>query len=89
MKGSEFVCDYVHLLYSKCLKSPINKKDKCFQYVVTVALNHKEIKKGLQRITKIRPFINKYMLEGINPPSEKVDWKKIEKNNVTIPLNIL
>ena len=64
MKGSEFVFDYVQLLYYKCHKinsnlggsyvdspdwiknkkatiNPINKKDnKCFQYVVTVALNY-------------------------------------------------
>ena len=39
----------------------VNKKDnKCFQYAVTVALNHEEIKKYPQRIIKIKPFINKY-----------------------------
>ena len=43
----------------------------------------------MQRITKIKPFINKYNWEGINFPTEKDDWKKIEKNNVTIALNIL
>ena len=66
MKGSEFVFDYVHLLYCHkinpnhggscidppdCIKNkkatinPYNKKDKCFQYAVTVALNHQKIKK--------------------------------------------
>ena len=41
--------------------NPITKKDnKCFQYAVTVVLNHEEIKKDPQRITKIKPFINKY-----------------------------
>ena len=63
MKSSEFVFDYVQLLYYKCHKinpnrgatyidsldwikikkvtiKPITKKDnKCFQYVITVALN--------------------------------------------------
>ena len=35
----------------------INEKyNKCFQYAVTVALNHEEIKKDLQRITKSKPF---------------------------------
>ena len=54
--------------------NPINKKDnKCFQYAVPVALNHEEIKKDPQRITKITPFINKYSWEGINFPSEKDD----------------
>ena len=48
----------------------INKKyNKCFQYDVTVALNHEEIGKNPERITKIKPFINKYKWEGINFPS--------------------
>ena len=46
-------------------------------------------KKVPQRITKIKAFINKYNWEGINFPSEKDDWKKIEKNNVAIALNVL
>ena len=40
-------------------------------------------------MTKIKPFINKYNWEGINYPSEKDDWKKFEKSNVTIALNVL
>ena len=109
MKGSEFVFDYVNLLYYKCHKtnpncsgsyidSPdwinkkaainsINKKDKkSFQHARTAALNHEEIKKDPQRITKSKLFINKYKWEGINAPSGD-DWKKFEKNNVTIALN--
>ena len=40
--------------------NPINKIDnECFQYTVTVALNHEKIKDP-QRIAKIKPFINKY-----------------------------
>ena len=39
----------------------INKKDnKCFQYAVTVTLNYEEIGKHPERITQIKPFINKY-----------------------------
>ena len=42
----------------KATINAINKKeDKRFQYAVAVALNHEEIKKDLQRITKIKPFI--------------------------------
>ena len=68
----------------------INKQDnKGFQYLVTVALNHDEIKKDPQRITKIKSFINKYNWDGINFPSKKDDWKKFGKNNVTIALNVL
>ena len=113
MRGSEFVFDYVQLLYYKCHKinfnhgesfinspywiknkkttiNPINKKDnKSFQYAVAVALNYEEIKKDQQRITKIKPFVNKYNWEGINFPLEKDDWEKLEKNNVIIALNVL
>ena len=70
--------------------NPVNKKDnKCFQYAVTVALNHEEIGKHSERITKIKPFINKYNWEETNFSSEKDDWKKIEKNNEKIALNVL
>ena len=55
----------------------INKSNnKCFQYAVAVMLNHEEIKKDQQRITKIKPFLNKYNWKEINFPSEKDDWKK-------------
>ena len=41
--------------------NPTNKKDNnCFQYVMTVALNHKQIKNHSERITKITPFVDKY-----------------------------
>ena len=49
----------------------MNKKNKCFEYAVTVMLKHEEIGKHSERITKIKPFINKYNWEGINFPSEK------------------
>ena len=62
----------------KATINPINKKDKkCIQYIVTVTLNHEEIKKDLQKITEITTFINKYNWEGINFPSEEDDYKKI------------
>ena len=68
--------------------NPINKKNKCFRYAVTVVLNF-EIKKDQQRITKIKPFINKHSWQAISYPSEINEWKKLEKINVTIALNDL
>ena len=69
--------------------NPINKKDnKCFQQAVTVALNHEEIKKDLQRITKIEPFTNKYNQVEINFPSEKDDRRTFEKNHATSAPNV-
>ena len=58
-----------------------NLDNKCFQYAVTIALNHEEIGKHSERITKIKHFLNKYNWEGIHFPSEKDDQIKIERNN--------
>ena len=58
----------------KATINSINKKDnECFQYAITVTLNHEQIKKDPQKITKFKPFINKYNWQGINFPSEKDD----------------
>ena len=56
---------------------------------LTVTLIHEEIKKDLQRVKEIKPFINKHNQGRINYPSEKDDWKIYQKNNVTIALNVL
>ena len=70
--------------------SSINKKDKkCFEYQVTVVLHSEEIKNDLQRIAKIKLFINAYNQKGLSYRSEKDGWKKFEKNNVTNSLNVL
>ena len=63
--------------------------EKCFQYAATVALNYEEIESHPERVSSIKPFMNKYNCEGINYPSKIDDWKKIEKSNPTIAPNIL
>ena len=69
---------------------PINKKDnKCFQYAVTVTLNHEKIGIYPERITTINPFINNHNWKKINFLSRKEESKKVEKNNVTIAPNVL
>ena len=73
-------------------KSTINPKNndyKCFQYAVTVVLNHDKINKDPQRVSKIKPFINQYNWNDIAFPSTGKDWKKFELNNESIALNIL
>ena len=42
----------------KATINPINKKDiKCFQYAITVALNHEEMKKDWQKIIQIKSIM--------------------------------
>ena len=52
-------------------------------------LDHEKIGKHSKRLRKFKHFISKYNWKGINFPGEKVDWKKIEKNNLTIAPNVL
>ena len=60
-----------------------------FEYAVTVALNHEQIKNNPERISKIKPFINQYNWNDIDFPSQGKGWKKSESNNKSIALNIL
>ena len=65
-----------------------NNDNKCFQYAVTLALNIDQINDRPDRISKIKPFIEKYNWKDIDFPSTSKDWKKIELNNEAA-LNIL
>ena len=68
----------------------MNKEDKkCFQWAVTGTLDNEQIKEEPQRIKKIKTVTDIYDLEGKSHSSEKNDWKKIEKNNQIIALNVL
>ena len=69
--------------------NPKNNDYKCFQYAVTVALNHYKINKDPQRVSKIKPFIDQYNWNDIDFPSTSKDWKKFELNDESIALNIL
>ena len=73
----------------KAVINPTNEDDKYFQCAVTVALNYEEIKWNLEKVSNIKPFINKYKWEGKNYSSEIDDWKTFEKNNSTTALIIL
>ena len=60
-QGGSYIDSLDWMKNKKATTNPINKKDnKCFQYAATVVLNHEEIKKDPQRVTKIKPFIIKY-----------------------------
>ena len=72
-------------------KSTMNQKNngnKCFQYAVTLALNIGKINDHPERISKIKPFIEKYNWKDIDFPFTSKDWKKFELNN-EVALNIL
>ena len=63
----------------KATINPKNNDEKCFQYAITVALNHEKIKSHLERISNIKLFIGQYDWKEINPPSNKKDWNELKK----------
>ena len=76
-------CGELYIKYHDWIKNkkptinPKNDNDKCFQYETAVALNHEEMKGDPQRISKTKPFRNKYNWDGIKYPSNK--WKRFRK----------
>ena len=87
-RGRSYIDSPKWLKDKKSTINPKNNDDKCFQYAVTLALNLDKIKKDPQRVSKIKPFIEKYNWEDIDFPSTSKNWKKIECNN-EVALNIL
>ena len=89
-RGGSYIDFPKWLKNKKATINPQNKKDdKCFQYALTIALNHEQIKNTPEIISKIKPFIDQYNENEIDFPSTGKDWKKFESNNKPIALNIL
>ena len=86
-RGGSYI-DSPQWLKNKSTINPKNNDDKCFQYAVTLSLNLNSIDNHPERISKIKPFINKYNWKDIDFPAMSKDWKKCESNN-EIALNIL
>ena len=59
-RGGSYIVSTKWLKNKKATINPENNDDNCFQYTLTVALNHQNIGKNPQRISKIKPFIDQY-----------------------------
>ena len=87
-RGRSYIDSPQWLKNKKSTINPKNNDDKCFQYVVTLALDLNSIDNHPERISKIKPFINKYNWKDIDFLAMSKDWKKFESNK-EIALNIL
>ena len=76
-RGSSYIKSPEWLYNKGVTINPRNTKNSmCFQYAITVALNHQNFKDHPERISKLRPFINKYNWKDIEYPSHSKDWRK-------------
>ena len=60
-----------------------------YMYAIIASLHHHEIDNHVERISKLKPYINDYNWYGLEFPTKLSDWKKFEENNISIALNIL
>ena len=88
-RGGSYIDSPEWIKNKKSTINPKNNDYKCFQYAVTVALNHHKINKHPQRVSKIKPFIGQYNWKDIDFPFTSKDWKRFELNNESVALNIL
>ena len=70
-------------------KEAIINNDNSFQNALDDVLTYQTIQTNPERISKLKPYINKYNWEGIEFLAGPKDWIKFERNNKTIALNIL
>ena len=87
-RGGSYIDSPKWLKDKKSTVNQINNDNKSFQYAVTLALNIDKTNDHPERISKIKPFIEKYNWKDIDFPSTSKDWKKVEVNN-EVALNIL
>ena len=59
-RGGSYIDSSGWLKNKKATINPKNNDDKCFEYALTVALNYKQIKSHVERISNIKPFIDQY-----------------------------
>ena len=68
-RGKSYIKSPEWILNKRATINPKNKDNKCFQYSITVALNHQNIENHPERISNIKPFIDKYNWKGIDFPA--------------------
>ena len=88
-RGKSYIKSPEWILNKRTTINPKNKDNKCFQYSITVALNHQNIENHPERISNIKRFIDQYNWGGKDFPARIKDCEKFELNNKIIALNIL
>ena len=89
-RGSSYIDSPKWILGKKAAINTKNLKDNnCFQYAIIAAVHHQNIGKNHHRITKLTPFINNYNWKDIDFPTGSKEYKRLERNNENIALNIL
>ena len=77
-RGSSYIESHEWIKNKGVTINPKNKDNNCFQYAITAALNYQNIDCHLERISKLRPFINNYSWKDIKFPYSFIMHVKTE-----------
>ena len=89
-RGSSNIDSPEWIKHKKVITNPQSTNDNnCFQYSITAASNYPNIDHHSERISKLKPFINKYNWDNTDFPARHKDYSVFEKNNSDIAINIL
>ena len=78
-RGESYIKSPERILNKRATINPKYKDNKCFQYSVTVTLNHQKIENHPERISNIKSFIDNYNWKGIDFPPGIKDGKSLKK----------
>ena len=81
-RGKSYIESPAWLKNKKVTINSQNEDDNsCFQYAITVALNHQNSENHSERISNIKSFINKYNWKDIYFPEHRRDPKKFKQED--------
>ena len=72
--------EFNSLGWLRCKKEAITNGDADFEDALDDALDYQTIETHLERISKLKSYINKYNWKGIDFPAGSKEWIKSEKN---------
>ena len=78
-RGKSYIKSPGWLENKRATINPKHDDDNCFQYVITVALNHQNIENHPERISDIKPFINQCNWKDIDIKAHQKDRKEFNK----------
>ena len=89
-RGSSYIPSPKQVSDKKATINPQNRKDNCcFAYSIIAVFHHQDISHNPERITKPKPYLNKYNWKDIDFPAGSKEYKIFERNNKDIALNTL
>ena len=75
------------LVWLQCKKeAKINNNNNHFQNALDNAFYYQTIESNLQRISKLKPYINNYNWKGIEFPAGSKEWQKFEQSSKQLHL---